>query len=206
MRGAVVRTEGLRVTRFLPIAIAWAGRFALALAVAGILLLGLVFMTLQRGEAAMARSDAAFDAGRLEDALEEARVAAACAVPLGSHLVRAEARLISIAMGAEGYGDDRLARRAWAAVRGAALERRHPWGSEPTLEQADRQLARLLAAANAEKKERVFTEAELLIELRESRPSNWASLWGGLALVPLFAALGLVFAPQRRPGPVGEEA
>jgi hypothetical protein len=101
-------------------------------------------------------------------------------------------------VGAEGHGNDLLARRAWAGLRGAALERRHPFGSEPTLEQADRQLARLLAAANLDKKERVLTELELLTELRESRPRTWGSLWGALALVPLFGALGMVFAPRRR--------
>jgi hypothetical protein len=176
----------------------WCARFAQVIAISVAMLAGLYVMTLERGEAAMARSDAAFDQGQLQTALDEARVAAACALPFASHVRAADDRLLAIAVGAEAHGNDRLARRAWAALRGAALERRHPFSSEPTLEQADRQLARLLAAASAEKKERVFSEEQLLAELRDSRPRTWGSPWGAIALVPLFAALGAVFLPRRQ--------
>lgn len=193
------------MNRFARTTLRWLTRFALVLLVACGLVVGLWLRTAERGQAALERSDAAFDAGRLQVALDEARVAAACAVPGADHVAAADARLFAIAVGAEAHGNERLARRAWAALRGAALERRHPWGREPILDHAERQLARLLAAANLANKERVLGEEELRTELLESRPSIWGSPWGSLVLVPLFAALGMVFA-RGRAGARGEGA
>jgi hypothetical protein len=171
--------------RFLP-RVVWGSVLALLLG------LTMVVSAARDGEAALSRSDAAFDAGNTATALREAHLAAASSVPLASHTARADARIRAIALGAEATGNPLLARQAWAALRGAALERQHPFAPEPALEEADRQLARLLAAAHDAKKERTFTEAELLAEMRDARPGLFMPLLGSGALMPLLALAAVV--------------
>lgn len=164
-----------------------------------------VASTVADGEAALARSEAAFDAGHLSTALREARVAAALAVPFSSHVARADARIRAIALGAEATGNELLARHAWAALRGAALERRHPFAPEPAVEEADRQLARLLARAHPVKKERTFSEQELLSELRAARPGLFVPLARSGAWLPLLALAAVVLWRRRPSTPQGDE-
>jgi len=104
----------------------------------------LAFRTVQRGEAELAASERAFDAGRVELALQHARQAAAAYVPGAQHVDGAYERLRAIARGAELARDPELARLAWSAVRGAAWESHHLWQPRVAeLHEADAQLARL---------------------------------------------------------------
>lgn len=104
----------------------------------------LAFRTVQRGEAELAASELAFDAGQVELALQHARQAAAAYVPGAEHVDGAYERLRAIARGAELARDPELARLAWSAVRGAAWESHHIWQPRAAeLLEADAQLARL---------------------------------------------------------------
>jgi hypothetical protein len=104
----------------------------------------LAFRTVQRGEAELAASERAFDAGQVELALQHARQAAAAYVPGAQHVDAAYGRLVAIARGAELARDPELARLAWSAVRGAAWESHHVWQPRAAeLREADAQLARL---------------------------------------------------------------
>ena len=104
----------------------------------------LAFRTVQRGEAELAASERAFDAGRVELALQHARQAAAAYVPGAHHVDDAYERLRAIARGAELARDPELARVAWSAVRSAAWESHHVWQPRAAeLREADAQLARL---------------------------------------------------------------
>jgi hypothetical protein len=104
----------------------------------------LAFRTVQRGEAELAASERAFDAGQVELALQHARRAAAAYVPGAVHVDGAYERLRAIARGAELARDPELARLAWSAVRGAAWESHHVWQPRAAeLREADAQLARL---------------------------------------------------------------
>jgi len=116
---------------------------------AGVALLVLVFALVayrvsERGAHELAESDRAFDAGQLELAVEHARRAAAAYVPGAPHVRLGFERLRAVARGAERTRDLPLARRAWHALRAAAIESHHLWqphGSE--LAVADRELGRL---------------------------------------------------------------
>lgn len=104
----------------------------------------LAFRTIQRGEAELAASERAFDAGRVEVALQHAQRAAAAYVPGAWHVDGAYERLRAIARGAELARDPDLARVAWSAMRGAAWESRHVWQPRAAeLSEADAELARL---------------------------------------------------------------
>ncbi len=103
----------------------WLRRTALLLLA---LVLGLAALTgrmVRDGEREMLQSDEAFDRGDVSTALLHARRAAVLYAPGAGHVSRAYARLLAIARGAEASGDVGLARDAWRAVRGAALETRH---------------------------------------------------------------------------------
>jgi hypothetical protein len=105
------------------------------------------FRTLERGQAEMHESDAAFDRGELELALLHARRAALLYVPGARHVGSAYERLRAIATGAERAREPALAAGAWQAVRAAALETAHVWqphGDE--LGEANHHLDRLLAS------------------------------------------------------------
>lgn len=110
----------------------------------------LTFRTLERGQAELAASERAFDAGQVELALQHAQRAAAAYVPGAWHVDRAYDRLRAIARGAELGRDPELARVAWGALRGAAWESRHVWQPRAAeLGEADAELARLGAAPRA---------------------------------------------------------
>jgi len=119
-------------------------RLALGAALPLVLFALVTLRTLSRGEAGLAASDRAFDAGQLELAVRYARRSATAYVPGAAHVDAAYARLRAVAVGAERARDLALAASAWQAVRAAALESRHvfcPHARE--LEQANANLARL---------------------------------------------------------------
>jgi hypothetical protein len=116
---------------------------------AGSALLLLVFALVayrvsERGARELAESERAFDAGRLEIAVEHARRAATAYVPGAPHVQLAFERLAAVARGAERTRDLALARRAWRATRAAAIESRHLWQPHAArLAAAELELARL---------------------------------------------------------------
>lgn len=122
----------------------WLRRLALVLLLGVIVFAVTTARVISRGETAMKKSDAAFDAGKLRDAIVEARLAAILYAPGAPHVDAAYERLNAIALGAEATGERAIAEQAWRAVRAAALETRHAWVHRADdLERANRNLARL---------------------------------------------------------------
>lgn len=159
------------------------------------------------GRGAMTSSDLAFDEGDTWSALAAAQTAASYYYPGASHVRAAHERMKAIGVGAEGKGDDRLAQRAWAALRASTLEVYHPGGvADSSLEHNDTQLARLLVRGQDEQKERRFTERQLLVEMRSVRPRQQLLMGAGLGYVLLLLGAGtwLYRAKHYRFGPVGE--
>jgi hypothetical protein len=123
---------------------AWLRRAALGMLLAVLLVAGLTAKVVVEGEAALAKSDAAFDRGDLRESILYARRAAVLYAPGAPHVGAAYARLGAIAVGAEATSQAEVARQAWGAVRGAALETRHLWTPRAAdLERANASLARL---------------------------------------------------------------
>lgn len=174
-------------------------RFALPLRrvmlVGAFALLALAVVSLRTalmGRAALARADAAFDRGDLEESVREARRAASLRMPGGAHVDAAYTRLLVIARGAEAVGRTDLSIAAWDATRAAALESETPWGDpRPELERANQNLARLRAHVATAERAPARTaplERELLRSLeRPARPSGAQT-----ALVALGFVLALV--------------
>jgi hypothetical protein len=169
----------------------WLRRLAFAALLGVVVFASVTASTLARGEVALAASDAAFDAGRLRDAVVHARRAAVAYVPGAPHVRAAYARLHAIAIGAESSGHPAVAREAWEAMRAAALESRHVvQPHEEDLRRANEHLARLLAndgvATDAGKgRERL---AELLARDTAPRAARVALLVLGFVLA--IAGLG----------------
>jgi len=131
-----------------------AGRLVRPLTVALLTItLALAVVTLRvvvEGERAMVKSDAAFNRGEVEEALAHAQHAATLYAPGAPHRGAAYDRMAAIAVGSERQGNAGLALRAWRAIRGAVLETRHLWVTEPRwLSLANDNLARLQAQALA---------------------------------------------------------
>lgn len=98
----------------------------------------------KRGEAALARSDAAFHSGDLATAIREARTAVLSSVPGAPHVKSGEERLEAIARGAEAEGNRELARRAWDALRWACVQTDYPGrGVQAARQRAEQALRRL---------------------------------------------------------------
>ena len=118
-----------------------------------LLVLGLAMMTarvIYDGQHWMGLSDEAFDSGNLRLATRHARRAATAYAPGAPHVSQAYARLYAVARGSEATGNQEMAKLAWRAVRGAALESRHLWVPRAhDLERANSALARLQAQAAA---------------------------------------------------------
>ncbi len=126
----------------------WLRRLSLVLAFAVLVLGVLTARAVLEGQAELERSKAAFDQGKLSDAVLHARRAAVAYAPGAPHVALAYDRLRTIARGSEAAGDPQTARLAWGAIRSAAIETRHVFSPEEALrEEADRQLARLAAEA-----------------------------------------------------------
>ena len=128
----------------------WLRRIALGMLLAVLVFAALTARIVSDGEAALQKSDAAFDKGDLRDAILYARRAAVLYAPGAPHVSAAYARLRAVALGAEATGQLEIARQAWGATRGAALETRH-FGTprELDLERANASLARLAGVSDA---------------------------------------------------------
>lgn len=176
----------------------WLRRAALGMLFGVLVLSALTGRMIVEGEAELRSSDAAFDRGDLPEATLHARRAATLYAPGAPHVGAAFARLRAIALGAESLGDVSMARRAWGAVRGAALEIRHvnaPYASELAL--ANENLARLTAASPGGDR-----QAAAKVLARDDAPrAEWVLV---LALGFLLFASGLVLAARRGISPTGE--
>ena len=168
----------------------WLRRIALGMLLGVLTLAALTARILVQGEAELTRSDAAFNRGDLREAVLHARRSAVLYAPGAPHVPAAYARLSAVALGAEASGDKEVARLAWGAMRGAALETRHlstPRAAD--LARANANLARLSSGGVAVDRARA---AEVLA--RDDAPrAPWVILLGvGFSLFGL--ALGLLFA------------
>jgi hypothetical protein len=125
----------------------WLRRVAFGLLVFVLTAAGLTARVVAEGEDELGKSDRAFDQGDLRDAILHARRAAILYAPGAPHVGAAYERLAAVAVGAESSGQSDVARQAWDAMRGAAIETRHfltPRAAE--LDRANSNLARLSAA------------------------------------------------------------
>jgi hypothetical protein len=152
------------------------------------------------GQAELAASDTAFDAGDLRPALEHARRSATLYAPGAPHVERAYERLIAIALGAEAAGLPKTAFLAWQGVRSAALESRHVWVAHATeLERANQNLSRLEALARGSgdtEQGKVQQQALARLDSDSAPAPGWIAVLGtgfllALAGLALFAFQGL---------------
>lgn len=176
----------------------WLRRAALGMLLAVLTMAALTARMIIEGEAELETSDAAFDRGDLAEATLHARRSATLYAPGAPHVVAAFERLRAIALGAESQGDVGTARKAWGAVRGAALETRHvvlPHAAELALANAN--LARLNALSPGSDR----PAAAKALSRDETSRAPWVVVLGlGFSL---FAA-GLGVAARRGISPSGE--
>jgi hypothetical protein len=112
--------------------------------------MALVFRLNVEGAKAMARSDEHFDQGRLLDAVLYSRRAASLYVPFAAHVKRADARMDSIALGAEAAKLERVALSAWEAIRSAEMQRPAAFGrNRRRVELANRRIAGLVTSMDS---------------------------------------------------------
>jgi len=157
---------------------------------------GLTARMLVEGERELARSDAAFNRGDLRDAILYARRAAVLYAPGAPHVPSAYARLEAIAVGAESTGQPEVARQAWGAMRGAALETRHLWTPRGAdLARANTNLARLDTVGGGDR-----GRAARLLARDDAPRAQWILVLG--AGFVLFAG-GLLVAVRRGVGEDG---
>jgi hypothetical protein len=178
------------------------GRMVRSVTVALLLItlaLGVVTLNVvTEGERALTKSDAAFDRGEVEEALAQAQRAAMLYAPGAPHRSPAYERMAAIAVGSERQGNSGLALRAWRAIRGAALETRHAWVTEPKwLALANDNLARLQAQGLAKElqlADRQAAQQEILglLQRDESPRVVWVLVLGvGLLLTVLGLGWGI---------------
>lgn len=179
---------------------AWLRRIAFGMLLGVLLFAALTARIVADGEAALSKSDAAFDKGDLRDAILFARRAAVLYAPGAPHVSAAYARLRAVALGAESTGQLEIARQAWGATRGAALETRHfVTPRELDLERANASLARLAGVNDPTGAAR---EKMTKVLARDDAPeAPWVLLLG--AGFALFAA-GLVSFVSSGVAPSGE--
>ena len=128
----------------------WLVRIGLAIALVLAAVAVIAVRCVVQGEHELAASDAAFHRGDVRTSMVHARRAAVLYLPGAPHVRTAYQRLEAIAVGSEAKGDHEVARLAWRAVRGAALETRHATIVEgEALARANHHLARLAAAGSA---------------------------------------------------------
>jgi hypothetical protein len=142
------------------------------------------------GEAELERSDAAFDRGDLRTAVLHARRAAIFYAPGAPHVGAAYARLAAVATGAEAAGQVDVARLAWGAIRGAALETRHL--STPRQADLDRANANLARLSEADSEVRAPAGSALARLTKDEVPRGPWVLVLGLGFGLLTAGLALV--------------
>ncbi len=113
------------------------------------------------GRSALAAGDRASAEGDREQAISEWRRAARWYVPGAPHVARAYDRLEKLAQAAESQGDAKTALAAWRGIRGSILATRSFYTPHSDrLEPANRNIARLMAAAEGNKADPTKTEAE----------------------------------------------
>jgi hypothetical protein len=170
--------------------IAWLRRVALGMLLSVLLFAALTARVVADGEAALAKSDTAFDQGDLRDAILYARRAAVLYVPGAPHVSASYARLRAIALGAEATKDFEIARQAWGATRAAALETTHfVTPRELDLERANASLARLAGAGNANASASAREKMAAALARDDAPQATWVLVLGaGFALF----ATGLV--------------
>ena len=176
----------------------WLKRAALVMLLGVLTLAALTARMIVEGETELRTSDAAFDRGDLADATLHARRAATLYAPGAPHVTAAFERMRAIALGAESQGDVNMARRAWGAIRGAALETRHlvvPNAAELALANAN--LARLTAASPGGNRQ----TAARLLSRDETPRAPWVLVLG---LGFLLFTSGLALAARKGISPSGE--
>lgn len=177
------------------------------LALAALLITAATARVIYSGEKEIALSTAALKAGDPHDAAEHARRAAGWYAPGAPHVRVAYDRLLALATTAEGLGDRETAVFAWEGVRTAAIETRSLFSAhEPELARANRELARLAAAAPRPPGTRTeppakIERAQLEALARDEAPRT---LWVvGLVLSALTWITGAVWVVRRGVGATG---
>jgi hypothetical protein len=156
------------------------------------------------GEQEMRLSDEAFHTGDVRTATLHARRAAVLYAPGAPHVRPAYDRLVAIALGAEAAGDTDVARTAWRAVRGAALETRHLWiPHQAELDRANGNLARLqtLRAKTATDEQPELRQALAELARDDAPRAVWVIV---LALGFACATIGLALLGWRGVSPAGK--
>ncbi|MCA9617788.1 MAG: hypothetical protein KC731_02135 [Myxococcales bacterium] len=156
------------------------------------------------GEAEIAASTAALDAGDPREAIVRARRAAGWYLPGAPHVRVAYERLIALARGAEEHKRDDLALLAWRGVRSASIESR--WLLTPHAQDralAEKEIARLEAKRPEQLEPDAAALSEMLATLRGYDPVR--PLWSGMMVLGCWlAAAGLVATARRAAGPAGQ--
>jgi len=149
------------------------------------------------GDAELAASNAALEAGDPREAVVRARRAASWYLPGAPHVAAAYQRLVALAVAAEHHRQDATALLAWRAIRAAAIESQ--WLVTPhraELERANGEIARLMAKRpnQAEPDAAVMDTQLKKLATRQSSRVGWS-----LALVVAFltSAFGLVAWSRR---------
>lgn len=177
-------------------------RLALAAFVVVLIAGALSARVIWEGQSELSASNAAFDRGELEPALDHARRSATLYAPGAPHVTRAYERLTAIALGAESEGDPKIAFLAWQAVRSAALESRHLWlPRQRELDLANQNLARLQSLSrDVSDAERPKTQTQALTRLQaEDMPEPGFLAVLGLGFLLALAGLGLTAFHGLRP-------
>ena len=170
-------------------------RVALGMLLGVMTLAGLTARVIVQGEAELRQSDAAFDRGDLRAEVHSVRAyAQRCALRARERptWTAAYARLEAVALGAESSNQLDVARQAWGAIRGAALETRHPsTPREADLERANVNLARLSSPAGGGSDGRI--QAAKMLARDDAPRAPWV-----LALGVGFCLFAAGLGPGRR--------
>lgn len=175
----------------------WKRRVIAAAVIVGLCLGVVVTRAIWQGRSRVAEGDRAMARGKIDTAVLSWSRAARWYVPLAPHVGQAHHRLADFAQRAEADGKPGQALMAWRALRSSILATRSFYTpSGDRLEQANRAIARLMAAevAPAETAPAGTSEADQYQRLAEdSAPSV---LWSLIALLGLglWIGGGLLFA------------
>ena len=188
------------------VASAPASTAAKALLVLAVVLAGFGAITARvvvSGEAELAASDAALEAGDAREATVRARRAAAWYAPGAPHVDAAYRRLIALARAAEDHKRADIALLAWRGVRTSALDSR--WLYLPhraDLDQANREIARLAKAGapEGEPGAQVAAAHLQLLSRRQAPRTPWVVM---LLAAFMMAACGIAWWARAVSAPAG---